>query len=216
MAQSTVLLIGENTFPFHTFDEMAPYIEAALGDGILLDTTTNRDVLSELSEYDLLIDYLTDSTLKPAQQESLLEFVKHGGGYLGIHCAADITSTSDGDGGIKKRDEPIPEFRDLLGGHFLDHPEQSPFRVLIVDDHPITDGVDDIEVFDEPYCVDYDESSIHILARMDHPDLDAYPVVWIRSYGEGSVCYASLGHTQEAFEHEHYRRLLQNAVQWLT
>lgn len=214
---TSVLLIGENTFPFHEFDEMAPRIENALGDGVAVTRATNRDALHSLDDYDVLADYLTDSTLTRDQRDALTSFVSDGGGYLGIHCAADITSTHDGSGGIDHRDEPFPELRELLGGHFIGHPEQSTFRVDIVDtEHPVTGGVEDFKVFDEPYTVEYDEDAVRVLARMDHPDLDDYPVAWVRTHGNGNVCYVSLGHTAEAFENQQYRRLLRNAVQWVS
>ncbi|SFR86946.1 hypothetical protein SAMN05216559_0286 [Halomicrobium zhouii] len=216
MSQLTALVIGERTFPFHSFDEMGPHVEAALGDGVDATLTEDRDDLLDLSGYDLVVDYLTDSTLTDDQQASLLSFVEDGGGYLGVHCASDITSTHDGEGGIDARDEPIPELHDLIGGYFLTHPEQSTFDVTVVDDdHPVTAGVSDFSVFDEPYQVDYDADRVRVLARMDHPDLEDYPVVWVRDHGAGRVCYASLGHTEESLENPQYRRILQNAAGWV-
>ncbi|WP_227355865.1 ThuA domain-containing protein [Haladaptatus salinisoli] len=216
MTRINALVIGENTFPFHALDEMAPHINAVLSDVADAELTTDRTRLEDLSGYDIVVDYLTDSTLTDEQYASLQSFVADGGGYLGIHCAADLTSTSDGNGGIKTREEPIPELRELLRGHFVDHPEQSMFGVdLRNGDHPVTANVADFEVFDEPYQVDFDNEEVHVLAWMDHPDLDRNPVVWVREYGDGRVCYSSLGHTVDAFEHEQHGRLLRNAVRWI-
>jgi len=216
MSQLHALVLGESTFPFHSFDEMGPQVAAALGDGVDATLTEDRDDLLDLSGYDLVVDYLTDSTLGDDQREGLLSFVEHGGGYLGLHCASDLTSTHDGEGGIAAREEPFPELRELIGGHFLDHPEQSTFAVELVDkDHPVTAGVSDFATFDEPYQVDCDEDRVHVLARMDHPDLEDYPVVWVRDHGAGRVCYASLGHTSESLEEPQYRTLLRNAARWV-
>jgi len=63
MSQLDALVIGERTFPFHSFDEMGPHVEAALGDGVDATLTEDRDDLLDLSGYDLVVDYLTDSTL---------------------------------------------------------------------------------------------------------------------------------------------------------
>jgi hypothetical protein len=217
VSRITALLVGQTAFPFHDLDEMAPAIEAALGDGVALEWTTETDALADLDGYDLVVDYLTDSHLDPGPLDGLCSFVADGGGYLGVHCAADLTSAADGEGGVDPGDEPVPALRDLLGGHFLDHPDRSTFGAVVVDrDHPVTDGVDDFAVYDEPYRVDCDEDRVRVLARMDHPDLAEYPVAWVRRYGDGRVCYSSLGHTVESFENESHRRLLRNAVAWLT
>jgi type 1 glutamine amidotransferase len=213
-----VLVLGENTFPFHKIDTKADYFESILADHEVT-VTTDRDALT--GEYDVLVDYLTDSVLTDAQLEALLSHVESGGGYVGVHCASDLTSTAadDPDETITGLDEPVPEFRDLLGGHFLTHPEQSEFTVRIHDEdsdgegeHPIVTDVDDFALFDEPYQVEVDDS-VRVLARMDHPDLDEYPVVWTNE-SRGRVAYVSLGHTDEAFETDGFQRLLQNAVAW--
>lgn len=216
MSQIDALAIGENTFPFHSFDEMGPHLEAALGDDVATTLTIDRDDLVDLSEYDVVVDYLTDSTLTDDQREGLLSFVADGGGYLGVHCASDLTSVADDDDELGHVDEPFPELRELIGGHFLSHPERSTFGVDVVDDdHPVTVDVSDFEVYDEPYQVDYDADRVQVLARMDHPDLEDYPVVWVREHGEGRVCYSSLGHTPEAFEQPDHRRLLRNGARWV-
>jgi len=217
MSEIDALLVGDDVFPFHDVRERGPELEAALGDAATVETTTDRRRLLDLPEYDALLDYTTDSTLADDEREALLSFVDSGGGYLGIHCAADLTSTHDGDGGIAPRPEPFPELRALLGGHFLGHPEQGTFGVDVVADHPVTDGVEDFEVLDEPYQVAHDPDAVTVLARMDHPDdgMDDYPVVWIREHGDGRVCYVSTGHTTRSFEHETHRRLLRNAVRWV-
>lgn len=208
---TTVLVLGENTFPFHAIEEKADAFESILADHDVT-VTTDRDALT--GEYDVLVDYLTDSTLTDEQLEALLAHVGSGGGYVGVHCASDLTSTApeDPEDVIDHREEPFPELRELLGGHFLTHPDQSEFEVNVVGDHPVVAGVSDFSVFDEPYQVEVDDD-VTVLARMDHPDLEDYPVVWTNE-SEGRVAYISLGHTDEAFETDEFGRLLRNAVAW--
>ncbi|WP_123536525.1 ThuA domain-containing protein [Halosimplex salinum] len=206
-----VLVVGENTFPFHAIEEKRAQFEAAL-EGYDLTITTDRDALT--GEYDVFVDYLTDSTLTDEQLDALLAHVESGGGYVGVHCASDLTSTAadDPDELLDHMDEPFPELRELIGGHFLTHPEDSEFGVDVVADHEITEGVDDFTVFDEPYQVDWDDD-VTVLAEMDHPDLERYPVVWTNE-SAGRAAYISLGHTDEALEHESFVTLLRNAVDW--
>jgi len=207
-----VLVLGENSFPFHRIDDKRDAFERVLDD-YEVTVTTDRDALA--GEYDVLVDFLTDSTLSDAQRDALEEHVGGGGGYVGVHCASDLTSrvpAPDDDEVIVHEEGPAEPFRELLGGQFLTHPEQSEFGVRITAEHPITEGVGDFSVHDEPYQVTVDDE-VTVLARMDHPDLDDYPVVWTNE-SAGRVAYVSLGHTDEAFEHEAFGRLLTNAVDW--
>jgi len=206
-----VLVVGENTFPFHAIDEKRDAFAAAL-EGHDVTITTDRDALT--GEYDVLVDYLTDSTLTDEQLDALLGHVESGGGYVGVHCASDLTSTAadDPDELLDPREEPFPELRELIGGHFLTHPEQAEFGVDIVGEHAVTDGVDDFTVFDEPYQVEVDDD-VTVLATMDHPDLEEYPVVWTNG-DAGRVAYVSLGHTDEALADDSFVTLLRNAVEW--
>ncbi|WP_317175754.1 ThuA domain-containing protein [Halomontanus rarus] len=214
MAALDALLLGENSI--HLFDEKAPALEAALGDDVTVETTTDFDRLTDLNGRDVVVDYVTDSSFTDAQLAGLRSFVADGGGYLAVHCAGDLTNYIDDDGTFRSRETPVPPLRDLLKGHFLTHPEPSTFGVNVVSEHPITEGVSDFEVYDEPYQVDCDEADVDVLARMDHPSLEtAYPVVWSHEYDDGRVCYNSLGHTDEALAHESTRRLLANAVRWV-
>jgi len=208
---TTVLVLGENTFPFHAIEEKAAGFESILADHEVT-VTTDRDALT--GEYDVLVDYLTDSRLTDEQLDALLAHVASGGGYVGVHCASDLTSTApdDPEDVIDHREEPFPELRELVGGHFLTHPEQSEFDVNIIGDHPVVEGVSDFSVFDEPYQVEVDDD-VAVLARMDHPDLEDYPVVWTNE-SAGRVAYISLGHTDEAFETDAFGQLLRNAVAW--
>lgn len=211
------LLLGDDVFPWHDVHERAPEIDAALGDGVDVVVATDRQRLLDLEAFDVFLDYTSDSTLAEDEWAALRSFVESGGGYLGIHCAADLTSTHDGSGGIAPREEPVPELRALLGGHFLRHPEQSTFGVEIVRDHPVTDDVSDFEVSDEPYRVAVDADAVTVLARMVHPDetMDGTPIAWVREHGDGRVCYSSLGHTTASFETGPHRQLLRNGVRWV-
>ncbi|MFB6136917.1 MAG: ThuA domain-containing protein [Halobacteriaceae archaeon] len=205
------LVLGENTFSFHAFSRMRPLFEAALdAPDVDVETTTDRDCLRRLGDVDVVVDYTTDCAFTDAQLDGLVSFVEDGGGYVGVHGAADLTTTADG-----RRDEPHPALRDLLGGHFETHPERTRFAVSVVDSHhPVTaDLPARFSLWDEPYQLDVD-ADVTVLARMDHPELADMPVVWTRAHGDGNVVYCSLGHDRPAFVHDAVGQLLRNAVRW--
>lgn len=208
-----ILVVGEDTFPWHRLEDKADAFQDILRDVGEVHVTTDRDALGAADAYAAVVDYLTNSTLTTAQLTRLCSSVDGGGGYVGVHAAGDLQTIASDNGELLKRPEPHAKLREFLGGHFLTHPEQGEFTVRIDRDHPITRDVDAFTVFDEPYQVAWDDD-VDVLARMDHPDLDAYPVLWTKRYGDGRVCYLSLGHTDEAFGTEGFRRLLRNAVDW--
>jgi type 1 glutamine amidotransferase len=212
----TVLAIGGTAFPFHDFEHVGPLVATALARDADVTLTTEKEDLTDLDEYDVVLDYLTDSTLTDEQLDSLLSFVENGGGYVGLHCASDLTSVEpdDPDEVLAGREEPFPKLRELVGGHFITHPEQSEYEVEItVPDHEITAGVSDFTVFDEPYQVAWDDD-VRVLAEMNHPDLETYPVAWTKAYGNGRVFYLSIGHTDETFATPEFQTLLANGVRW--
>ncbi|KKF39047.1 glycosyl hydrolase [Halorubrum saccharovorum] len=216
MAPRSVLAIGGNRFPFHRFEARGPEISAVFDDQITLKLTTDKDDLVDLSGYDVIVDYLTDSSLTDEQLQGLLSFVEDGGGYVGIHCASDLTSTEpdDPDDVIDSHDNPFPELRELIGGHFITHPEQAALDIHIVDHHhPVTAAMDHLTVWDEPYVVDVDDT-VRVLARMDHPEHADTPVVWTKSYGDGRVFYSSLGHSTPSLTHEGVQRLIREGTRW--
>lgn len=210
------LVVGGNRFPWHRFETMGPLLGDVLAEaGVAADRTTDRDALAALDGYDLVVDYRTDSTLSDEQRDGLCSFVSAGGGYLGVHCAADLTSTAsdDPDDPLDERDDPFPDQRDLVGGHFVDHPEQATFDVTVVDSHhPVTAAATDFSIWDEPYQVA--PGDVRVLARMDHPDLGDTPVVWVHEYGDGRSCYCSLGHGPHAFANDGVRSLLRAGARW--
>lgn len=208
----STLVVGDDDFPFHRLERMGPVIGDAIGSptvDVTLTTDRSRLTADALAAHDVFVDYRTDPRLAESQLDGLRTFVASGGGYVGVHCAADLTTTTDG-----TLDRPYPGLRDLLGGHFRDHPEQTAFDVVVVDTHhPITAGLDRLTVWDEPYdCVVDDD--VRVLARMDHPELGDTPVVWVTRHGEGRVAYCSLGHDRAALTDPGVETLLERAVAW--
>jgi len=56
------------------------------------------------------------------------------------------------------------DYREVMGGAYIDHPPLHPFRVSVVNnEHPITRGVEDFMVNDEQHFVTYDKDSKDIL-----------------------------------------------------
>jgi type 1 glutamine amidotransferase len=153
--------------------------------------------------------------MSDAQKAALTDFVRAGGGFLGVHSATD-TFYEWG------------EYQKLIGGHFNEHPWHQSVRIEVADrSSPLVRFLgSSFTIADEIYQIaDFDERGSHVLLRLDptsvdlkadgvHPRPYGWPLAWTRSYGEGRVFYTALGHEEAVWRDPRYQHMLRNAVLW--
>jgi type 1 glutamine amidotransferase len=115
------------------------------------------------------------------------------------------------------------QFSLLTGASFLDHPggEGVRYTIEIVDrEHPVTDGVDDIEITSEQYYMHIDPSA-HVLATTrfsgEHfPWVEGVvmPAAYVRQWGDGRVFYASPAHDPSDLQIPGVERLIRQGLAW--
>ena len=138
--------------------------------------------------------------LTPQQEAELVNYVKRGGGFVGVHGAA-----------VFRHDYEL--YPELLGGMFIKHPKMCEFTVKVENrSHPITQGVSDYSILDEPYIVDWYPGS-ELLLSGDW-DGEKHPLGWAKEYGKGRVCYLANGHDRRSLETPEFQRLFRNAARW--
>jgi type 1 glutamine amidotransferase len=155
-----------------------------------------------------------ESWITHEQGAAIKNFVQSGGALYALHNSSHISLSS-------------PEYHEVMGGAYIDHPPLRPFKVSVVNkDHPITRGVQDFIVNDEQHYVTYDKDPKHIFLRSENidglrevyegKDLGATSIAgWAYDYGKGRVAFTAVGHTLHAmWQPEHYK-LQKNAVRWL-
>lgn len=155
-----------------------------------------------IKNYDVVLFYGSGQNFSdPAQENGLLDFVRNGGGFAGIHSASDSFKKSDA-------------YWAFIGGRFAGH-GSGKFPVVIHDkDHPITKGLEDFEIQDETYSHNYHKNAImRSLIRMDRGD-ERQSMAWVRDYGKGRMFYTSLGHGREAWTNPHFQRLVVRGIYW--
>ena len=108
-----------------------------------LEMTDNLDIFAELPDKDYagLVVYTTGfyDALTPEREKGLLDFVRNGGGFVGIHSATDSFRGSNA-------------YIDMIGGEFLTHPSHHEFQVFIADrEHYLTVRMPDFSIYDEMY-----------------------------------------------------------------
>ncbi len=166
----------------------------------LVENDLSALVSPKLDPYDLIVFYYTVGSITNEQKNGLLNYVAEGKGYVGFHSAADSF-----------RD--CPEYRAMVGGHFITHPAYRQYQVSIVDsEHPITKGLVEFFVTDEQYILDYDPR-VHVLASALWKG-KAMPVAWTKSWGKGRVFYLALGHNPESASDPNFKLLLQRGALW--
>jgi hypothetical protein len=142
-----------------------------------------------------------ETWMTPAQEAAVERFVADGGGFLCLHNSHwDYP--------------PCGPYRKLVAAERIDHPEPRPFTIHIIEEHPVTTGVSDFELFDEQHLLRVDEGEAIVLATSQGQDGTVSPAVFVREFGEGRVCYLAPGHTLTVLQTPSYRRLLANAIDW--
>jgi type 1 glutamine amidotransferase len=203
MAIPTLLLSGGEIHDWKGNGESIRDALEASGDFDLTYVQNDLSALESpgLDAYDLVVFYYTVGTITDAQKNGLLNFVAQGKGYAGVHSAADSF-----------RD--CPEYRAMVGGHFVTHPHYREYQVSVADEgHPVMEGLgSEFLVKDEQYILDYDPR-VHVLASALYQG-KAMPVAWTKPWGKGRVFYLALGHDPAACRQEVFRTMLQRGAKW--
>jgi type 1 glutamine amidotransferase len=155
--------------------------------------------------------------LKEDQRADLLSFIRDDGkGFVAAHSAATAFFS-------------WPEFGEMLGGRFDEHPWEIADGTVVVDDpgFPAMRQFPSRSVFrDELYQIkDFSRDRIHVLAHLDASTLDLtkplvhrtdgdFPVAWTKMYGKGRVFYSILGHDDAAWDNPTLQQMYFNAIRW--
>jgi len=171
-----------------------------------------------LSDFDAVLFYTGgELEMNLEQKAALLSFVHDDGkGFVGVHSAT-ITFTN------------WPEYGEMIGGYFDEHPWGIIDGTVVVDDpkFPAMRHLPPRAVFhDELYQIkDFSRDDIHVLAHLDASKLDLtmplvhrkdgdFPAAWSKSYGSGRVFYSILGHAAEDWDNPLLQQMYFQAIRW--
>lgn len=155
--------------------------------------------------------------LSAQQRADLLSFVRDDGkGFVAAHAAATAFFS-------------WPEFGDLLGGRFDEHPWNITDAMVVVDD-PSFPAMKHLParwpVHDELYQLkSFSRDKIHVVAHLDPAGLDLkaplvhrtdrdFPAAWSKTYGRGRVFYSILGHEADDWDDPLLRTMYFEAIRW--
>ena len=147
------------------------------------------------------------------QKKAIIDFVRGGGGFLGIHNATDTCYE-------------WPEYGEMIGGWFAGHPWHQEVTVNVEDgNHPATRMLGkSFQVVDEIYTMkNWDRAKTHVLMSLDNDSVDVskgdrddhdYALGWCHEFGKGRVMYTALGHPDELWYQPWFREHILGCIKW--
>jgi len=184
-------------------------------DGVLRATITEdpeafRD--EELSAFDVVVfANTTGDVLDDVHQAALVRFVRSGGGYVGVHAAADT-------------EHGWAWYARLVGAEFVGHPLLPVAVTVTTEDqtHASTEHLPaQFSFTDEWYNFDRNpREDHHILLTVDEADIAGFtmgvdhPVAWLKEFEGGRSFYTNLGHRPETWNDPRFVDHLVAGMRW--
>ncbi len=181
------------------------------GNGFDVDTTEVSDVFNDedLRKYGAVVFLsTTGDVLDLSQQSALMRFVQAGGGFVGIHAAADT-------------EYDWWWYGKLVGGYFRSHPNIQPARIVKASNDPLNESLpDSLTRTDEWYNYNKLNPEIKVLYTLDEKSYqggengDSHPIVWYHDFDGGRSFYTGFGHTNESYSEEFFLEQLLRGIRY--
>ncbi len=178
--------------------------------GMAMDATEDSSAFdaANLARYRIVVfANTTGDVLDPAQQRALETFVRRGGGFLGVHSAADT-------------EHDWPWYGQLVGAYFRTHPpglqasRVQPER----DGEPVGDGW---PARDELYnYADNPRPRVRVVATVDERAYEGgtmgadHPIAWCRAFDGGRAWYTGLGHDRTIYARPEFLAQLRQGLRY--
>ncbi|MEV7084918.1 ThuA domain-containing protein [Streptomyces sp. NPDC093085] len=181
--------------------------------GITVDATeeAGQFTTNNLARYDAVVFLSTTGDVLNADQQKAFEnYVSTGGGYMGVHAAADTEYEWKFYGG-------------LVGAYFDSHPAIQSATVRVEDhDHPATAHLDNTwQRTDEWYNYRTNpRDQARVLATLDETTYNGgtmkgdHPIAWCQTYQGGRSFYTGGGHTKESYAEDAFRQHLLGGLRY--
>ncbi|HLT51328.1 MAG TPA: ThuA domain-containing protein [Arenibacter sp.] len=179
-----------------------------------VDTTKNAEIFNDgdLKKYSAIIFLSTTGNILDAKQEAAFErYIQAGGGFVGVHAAADTEYDWNWYGR-------------LVGAYFQSHPAGAPEADFIIKDPTFmaTNMFPDSiwHRADELYNFKKINPEVNVVMTVDEKTYEGgengshHPMSWYHDYDGGRAFYTALGHTDESFTEELFLKHLLGGIQY--
>ncbi|HSC67123.1 MAG TPA: ThuA domain-containing protein [Cellvibrio sp.] len=181
-------MAGENQFTITATEDAALFTDA------------------DLSRFNAIVFLNTTLNVLDENQELAMErYIQAGGGFVGIHAAADTEWEGD-----------WFWYRNLVGAVFKSHPntpsnvQQATVNITAKDHLSTAKLPESISLADEWYNYRDIYEFINVVAKVDESTYQGgehnhdHPISWCHDYDGGRAFYTGLGHTNEVFSNPHF------------
>lgn len=216
-ATSKVLVFSKTKGWHHTSIPFGIAAIQKLGNenGYDVDTTTNAAKFTDdnLKQYRAVIFMSTTGNVLNGEQQAAFErYIQAGGGFVGVHSAADT-------------EYGWPWYGKLVGAYFDSHPNAPNVRTAVVDvvdkSHPATDGLPGRwKRTDEWYNYRSIYPDLHVLTYLDESSYEGgvngtnHPIAWYHQFDGGRAFYTGMGHTDESYSEPLYLKHLEGGIKY--
>ncbi|NJB71432.1 cytochrome c [Saonia flava] len=181
--------------------------------GYHVDISKNAEIFNDddLKNYDAVIFNCTTGNVLNAEQQAAFErYIQAGGGYVGVHSAADT-------------EYEWPWYNKLMGAHFASHPHNPNVRTAVIDvvdkNHSSTSGLpNQWERKDEWYNYRSFYPDLNVLAYLDEESYEGganrgnHPIAWYHEFDGGRAFYTGGGHEDASFSEPLFLEHLQGGI----
>ena len=201
--KSKKVLIFSKTAKFHHQSipvGIKAIIKLGEENGFQTDTTTNGKNFTKenLKQYAAVVFLsTTGDVLNEEQQQAFEQYIKGGGGFMGIHAATDC-------------EYDWAWYGNLVGAYFSSHPKQQEAVLKVTNQkHIATKHLPkEWKRKDEWYNYKWMATDLNVLISIDETSYDAgkgkmgdnHPMAWYHRYDGGRAFYTALGHTDESYQ----------------
>ena len=183
--------------------------------GFAVDTTSDASVFNDddLKKYRAVVFLSTTGNILNAdEQVALQRYIEAGGGFMGIHAAADAEYNWGW-------------YNKLVGAYFKSHPSDPNVRkaTVVVKDttHIAMKGLPEKwERTDEWYNYKNISADLNVLATLDEDSYEGgengrnHPIAWYHEYDGGRAFYTGGGHTTESYSEPLFLQHLAGGIKY--
>lgn len=182
--------------------------------GIRMDTTEEATYFTEdsLKQYSAVVFLNTTlDVLNHVQQADFERYIQAGGGFLGIHAAADT-------------EYDWPWYGQLVGAYFESHPKVQEATIHVDHQDPSQAAQTlpaDWTISDEWYNYKNIHPDLQVIATLDESTYEGgkngehHPIIWYHEFDGGRAFYTGRGHTPEAFQEADFQEHIGAGLSWV-